>query len=146
VCCCLVFETPNPEIPNVSSFLFRNSGIVVCWMFGYENHETLNPEILKCGSHLSFFTFQNFIYIDVEHWNSRSSEPRNPEKQVCTFPFLHFRSLFMLMFGHRNSRSSEPRNPKVRDPPFHFRISEVCICCCLGHLHSRNPELEIPKC
>jgi hypothetical protein len=138
-------EPRNPEM-RVSPFLFfMHFGSLYMLMFGTGTREVPNPEILKCGSHLSFFAFQKFVYVDVGHWNSRSSEPRNPEMRVSPFFFSHFGSSYMLKFGALELMKFEPRNPEALVQPSLCFTFRRFVSVDVWLLYSRNPELRNPE-
>jgi hypothetical protein len=147
-------EPRNPEMRD-PPFLFRLFMLIFTGKFVYVDlfgcldtgtREVPNPEIPKCGSHLSFFShFRSLFMLMFGHLNSRSSEPRNPEMRVPPFPFSHFRKFVYVDVWTPNSRSSEPRNPEMR-VPFPFFTFRKLLCVDVWALvlaKSRTPE--IPK-
>jgi hypothetical protein len=78
-------------------------------MFGYENRETMNTEILKCWSHLFRSRILEICVCQGLDTETREvSNPENPEVRDPPSLFLHFRGLYRWLFGHLPLQ-----NPKI---------------------------------
>jgi hypothetical protein len=88
------FELRNIEI-RVSPFPFLFSEICVCQCLDTRTCKVSNPEILKYGTHLSYLTFQRFVYVVV--WALALAKSRIPKPQNAG----HSRSIFRISTNNK---------------------------------------------
>jgi hypothetical protein len=117
---------------------FHNSGIMVCWMFVYENRETSNTEIPKCGSHL-FLSRISEICV-CQGLDTGTREVSNPEIPNCGthLPFFAFRRfVYMVVWALALTKSRTPNSRSTNHLSF---FSGVVACLTFLFTKIRTPK------
>jgi hypothetical protein len=115
-------------------------------MFGHRNSRSSNPEIPKCGSHLSFF-FSHFRSLYMLMFGPRTREvPLKSQNVGLTFPFFAFRKFVYVDVWTpelAKFRTPKSRNACLTFPFSHFGSLYMLL---LGTCSHEVPDPETPKC